>query len=71
MEKMFGSKMQEFFANMSKGDKQNMMSHFEKMAEMCPCMGGKALSEEDKKKMMEKMKSCCGDMMEKMSTCFK
>ena len=44
---------------MSKEDKQNMMSRFEKMAEMCPCMNGTETTEEDKKKMMEKMFSCC------------
>jgi len=59
MEKMFGSMMKEFFSNMSKEDKQNMMSRFEKMAEMCPCMKGKETTEDDKKKMMEKMFSCC------------
>ena len=56
---------------MSKEDQQNMMSRFEKMATMCPCMSGKEIPEEDRKKMMEKMMSCCGGMMEKMSTHFK
>jgi len=36
-----------------------MMSRFEKMAAMCPCMKGKGTTEDDKKKMMEKMFSCC------------
>ena len=59
MEKMFGSMMKEFFSNLSKEDKQNMMSRFEKMAEMCPCIKGQEMTEEDKKNMMEKMFSCC------------
>ena len=71
MDKILGSKMQEFFTNLSKEDQQNMMSRFEKMATMCPCMSGKEIPEEDRKKMMEKMMSCCGGMMEKMSTHFK
>ena len=58
MEKMLGSMLKEFFSNMSKEDKQKMMSRFEKMAEMCPCMNGET-TEEDRRKMMEKMFSCC------------
>ena len=71
MEKILGSKMQEFFTNLSKEDQQNMMSRFEKMATMCPCMGGKDISEEDRKKIMEKMMACCGSKMEQMSGFFK
>lgn len=71
MEKMFGSKMQGLFSHMSKEDKQNMMSRFERMAAMCPCMGGKEITGADKNKMMEKMRDCCGEMMEMMSACFK
>jgi hypothetical protein len=65
MEKMFGAMMKEFCTGMSEQDKQNMASRFEKMAAMCPCMGGK--TEEDKKAMLERMKSCCGGKMEMMS----
>lgn len=71
MEKIFESKMKEFCSSMLNKDQNSMVSHFEKMAEMCPCMGGKEMPEEDRKKMMEKMMSCCGGMMEKMSACFK
>lgn len=70
MEKIFESKMKEFCSSMLNKDQNSMVSHFEKMAEMCPCMGGKEMPEEDRKKMMEKMMSCCGGMMEKMSACF-
>ena len=59
MEKMFGSMMKECFSGMSEEDKNKMASRFEKMAEMCPCMNAKEPTEEDKKKMMEKMFSCC------------
>jgi len=59
MEKMFGSMMKEYFNGMSEEDKKTMMSRFEKMAAMCPCMKGQDTTEEDKKKMMEKMFSCC------------
>ena len=59
MEKKFGSMMKVFLSNMSKEDKQNMMSRFEKMAEMCPCIKGQEMTEEDKKNMMEKMFSFC------------
>ncbi len=65
MEKMFGSMMQEFFGCMSEKDKENMKSRFEKMAAMCPCMNMGAATEEEKSKMMERMKSCCGEMMGK------
>ena len=69
MEKMFGSMMQEFFKNISDKDGQDMKSRFEKMAAMCPCMNMGAMTEEDKGKMIEGMKSCCGNiMMEKMSS---
>lgn len=59
MEKMFGSMMKERFSGMSEEDKSKMVSRFEKMAEMCPCMKGKEMTEEEKKKRMEEMFSCC------------
>ncbi len=68
MEKMFGSKMREFFSSISDDDRQSLKLRLEKMAAMCPCMNMSAMSDEDKSKMMEKMKSCCGDMMNKMSS---
>ena len=71
MEKMFGSMMQEFFKDISGKDSQDMKSSFEKMAAMCPCMDMSTMTEEDKGKMLERMKSCCGNMMEKMSSACK
>ena len=68
MEKMFGSMMQEFFKGISDKDRQDMKSCFEKMAAMCPCMNTGSMTEEDKGKMIEGMKSCCGNIMEKMSS---
>jgi hypothetical protein len=59
MEKMFGSMMKEFIRNMSTEDKQNMMSRCEKMAAMCPCVNAKEMTEEEKKKRMEELFSCC------------
>jgi hypothetical protein len=68
MEKMFGSMMQGFFDGMSEEDQQKMKACCEKMAAMCPCGNMKDLPEEDKKAMMEKMRSCCGDEMGMMSS---
>ncbi len=68
MEKMFGSMMQDFFKSFSDKDSQDIKLFLEKMAATCPCMNMSAMTEEDKSKMMESMKSCCGDMMEKMSS---
>ena len=64
MEKMFGPMMQGFFSNMSEEDKDKMKACFDKMTAMCPCGNMKDMSEEDKKAMMEKMKSFCGGKME-------
>ncbi len=64
MGKMIDSMMKECFSGMSEEDKKEMMSRFEKMAAMCPCMKGMDIAEEDKKKMMEKMTSCCGSKMD-------
>lgn len=68
MEKTFGSMMQEFFKGIAGKDGQDMKSCFEKMAATCPCMNMSAMTEEDKGKMIEGIKSCCGNMMEKMSS---
>ncbi len=68
MEKMFDSMMKGYFSGMSEEDKKEMMSRFEKMAVMCPCMKGMDMAEEDKKRMMEKMTSCCGSKMAMMSS---
>ncbi|MCX5829003.1 MAG: hypothetical protein NTV58_13525 [Deltaproteobacteria bacterium] len=68
MEKMFGSMMQGFFNGMSKEDKQKMNACCEKMVAMCPCSSMMDMPEEDKKAMMEKMQSFCGDKMEMMSS---
>ncbi len=68
MEKMFGPMMQGFFSSMSDEDKHKMKDCFEKMAEICPCSNVKDMSEEDKKAMMEKMKSFCCSKMGMMSS---
>ncbi len=57
MEKMFGSMMQGFMSSMSKDDKN-------KMTAMGPSCNMKAMPEEDKKAMMEKMNACCGSKMD-------
>jgi len=61
MERMFSSMMQGFLTGMSEENK-------EKMAAMCPCGNMKDMPEVDKKAMMEKMRSCCGDKMGMMSS---
>ncbi|MCX5855574.1 MAG: hypothetical protein NTZ24_13570 [Deltaproteobacteria bacterium] len=63
MEKMFGPMMQGFFNGMSEEDKQQMKECCENMAAMGPCCNMKDMSEEDKKAMMEKMQSFCGNKM--------
>ena len=63
MEKMFSSMMKEFCGGMSEEDKQKMKACFEKMAEICPCCNIKDMSEEEKKAMLEKMKTFCGSKM--------
>ncbi len=68
MEKMFDSMMKECFSGASEEDKKEMMSRFEKMAAMCPCMKGMDMTEEEKKIMMGKMTSCCGSKMAMMSS---
>ena len=68
MEKMFGPMMQGFFSSMSEEDKQKMKDCCEKMAAMGSCCNMKDMSEEDKKAMMEKMKSFCGSKMKMMSS---
>jgi hypothetical protein len=64
MEKMFGPMMQGVFSSMSEEDQNKMNACFEKMTAMCPCSDMKNMSEEDKKSMMEKMKSFCGSRTE-------
>ena len=68
MDKMFGAMMKECFGGTSDKDGRDMKSRLEKMAAVCPCMNTGAMTEEDRGRMMEKMKSCCGDMMDKMSS---
>lgn len=68
MEKLFGSMMQGFFNGMSADDKEKMKACCEKMAAMCPCSKMKDMLEKDKKAMMEKMRSFCGDKMGMMSS---
>lgn len=68
MEKMFGPMMGDFFNSMSEEDKQKMKVCFETMSAMCPCGKMKDMSEEDKRVMMEKIKSFCGGKMGMMSS---
>lgn len=68
MEKMFGSMMQGIFKVMSEEDKQQMKACCEKMVAMCPCGNMTDMTDEDKKAMMEKMRSFCGDKMGRMSS---
>lgn len=70
MKKLFGQKMKEYFSSSSEEDKKKMMSGFEKMTAMCPCMNMKDMTDDEKKAMMQRMKSCCGDKMEMMSSSF-
>jgi hypothetical protein len=68
MEKMFGPMMQGFFNGMSAENKQKMKTCFETMSAMCPCGKMKDMSEEDKRAMMEKIKSFCGSKVGMMSS---
>jgi hypothetical protein len=68
MEKMLEQMMQGFLSGMTENDKQKMKDCCAKMAAMCPCGTIKDMPEEDKKAMMEKMKSFCGDKMGMMSS---
>jgi len=69
MEKILGPMMQGFFSSMSEEDKQKIKACCEKMAAMCPCCSMKNMTEiEDKKAMMEKMQSFCGDKMGMMAS---
>jgi hypothetical protein len=70
METMFGKMMEGCLKGMSEEDKKKMMAYGEKMAAMCPSMGMKDMTEEEKKVMREKMMACCGSKMEMMSACF-
>ena len=68
MENNFESKMMGFMKGLSEEDGKRMKACFEKMNAMCPCSNMKEMSEEDKKAMMEKMQSLCGDKMGMMSS---
>jgi len=63
MEGMFQRVMQGFCGNLSDDDKRKMSDCCEKMAVFCPCGAMKDMAEADKKAMMEKMKSFCGNAM--------
>ena len=71
MEKMFSSIMAGFMIGMSEDERKKMLACGEKMAAMCSCINWKDMSEEEKKAMMEKMKSFCNGKMERMSDFFK
>ncbi len=68
MEKMFEQMMQGFFSGLTEEDTQKMKVCCDKMAAMYPCCNIKDMSEEDKKSMMEKMRSFCGDKLGMMSS---
>jgi hypothetical protein len=68
MEKIFEQIMEGFFCGMTEEDKQKMKACCTKMAATYPCCNIKDMSEEDKKAMMEKMQSFCGDKSGVMSS---
>jgi hypothetical protein len=68
MERMFGPMMQGFFSSISEEDKHQMNACFEKITAMFPFCNMKDMPEENKKAMMEKMKSFCGSNMGMMSS---
>jgi hypothetical protein len=67
MDKMFDRMMKGFCGGLSEEDGRKIKGCFEKMSAMCPCSDMKALTEDDRKALMEKMKSFCGGMMGMMS----
>ena len=69
MEAMFTKMIEGCMKGMSEEDKKKLMACGEKMAAMCPCMGTKEMSDEDRKDMREKMMAFCGSKL--MSACFK
>jgi len=71
MEKMFSSIMAGFMKGMSEDDRKKMLACGEKMAAMCSCVNWKDMPAEEKKVMMEKMKSFCNGKMERISDFFK
>ena len=71
MEAMFTKMMEGCMKGMSEEDQKKMMACGAKMAAMCPCMGTKEMSDEDRKDMREKMMAFCGSKMEQMSACFR
>ena len=71
MEAMFTKMMEGCMKGMSEEDQKKMMACGAKMAAMCPCMGTKEMSDEDRKDMRDKMMAFCGSKMEQMSACFR
>jgi len=69
MEAMFTKMMEGCLKGMSEEDQKKMMDCGAKMAAMCPCMGTKDMSDEDRKAMREKIMAFCGSDL--MSACFK
>jgi hypothetical protein len=67
MEAMFTKMMEGCLKGMSAEDQEKMMACGAKMAAMCPCMGTKELSDEDRRNMMDKMMAFCGSKL--MSAC--
>ena len=71
MEKMFSTIMAGFMKGGTTEDLKKMMAGCSEMANMCPCLNMKDLSEEEKKALLEKMMSFGGGKMEMMSAFFK
>lgn len=70
MEKAFDHMMNGFFGNVSDANKQKVKICYDKMVALCPCMNMKDVPEDIRKSIKERMKSCCGDKMEMMSSFF-
>jgi hypothetical protein len=68
MKKIFSTMMEGFAKDMSEEDKKKMKDFGEKMTGMCSCMNIKEMSADEKKKMAERMMTCCGGAKEMMST---
>ena len=71
MKEIFSSMMEGFTKGMPEEDKKKMMDFGKKMVGMCPCMGVKEMTDDEKKAMAERMMACCGSAKEMMSGFFK
>ena len=71
MEKMFSTIMAGFMKGGTTENLEKIMAGCQEMANLCPCLNMKDLSEDEKKARLEKMMSFCGGKMEMMSAFFK